>query len=188
MNMMRHIMIAAFLAGASFTCLAAVEVGEVTYSRGVLTGQIDGEEPRLIGKGVDLHNGETLNTGSRGFALIKLDGRPAGIIMWQLFGVTNQLLAGLGLLVVSVYLHQLGKPIVYTVAPMVLMFASVGTAMTIKLRQFYVAWQTTGDVGNASLFVVGSIVLAMTLWMIVEAVLAFRKSIALRRIQAASPG
>lgn len=53
--------------------LAAVEVGEVTYSRGVLTGQVDGEPPRLIGKGVSLHNGETLNTGSRGFALIRLE-------------------------------------------------------------------------------------------------------------------
>ena len=49
------------------------EVGEVTYSRGVLTGQLDGEEPRLIGKGVGLHNGEILNTGSRGFALIELN-------------------------------------------------------------------------------------------------------------------
>ena len=52
--------------------MGAVEVGEVTFSRGVVTGQIDGEQPRLIGKGVGLHNGETLNTGSRAFALIKL--------------------------------------------------------------------------------------------------------------------
>ncbi len=69
-------MIAVLAASASFTSLAAVEageVGEVIFSRGVLTGQIDGEQPRLIGKGVNLHNRETLNTGSRGFALIKLD-------------------------------------------------------------------------------------------------------------------
>ena len=57
----------------SFGAVAAVEVGEVTFSRGVLTGQIDGEQPRLIGKGSPLYNGETLNTGSRGFALIRLD-------------------------------------------------------------------------------------------------------------------
>ena len=67
--------ISIFLAAllASQAGIAAVEVGEVSYSRGVLTGQIDGAEPRLIGKGVGLHNGETLNTGSRGFALIELD-------------------------------------------------------------------------------------------------------------------
>lgn len=57
--------------GLSFASAAAVEVGEVTFSRGVVTGQIDGEQPRLIGKGVGLHNGETLNTGSRAFALIE---------------------------------------------------------------------------------------------------------------------
>ena len=56
----------------SLCSVAAVEVGEVTFARGVLTGQVDGEQPRLIGKGVALQNGETLNTGSRGFALIEL--------------------------------------------------------------------------------------------------------------------
>ena len=63
-------LLAASLSGAS---LAAIEVGSVTYSRGVLTGQLDGERPRLIAKGSPLHNGETLNTGSRGFALIELE-------------------------------------------------------------------------------------------------------------------
>jgi hypothetical protein len=64
------VILAALLSQAS---LAAEEVGTVAFSRGVLTGQVDGEPPRLIGKGVPLHNGETLNTGSRAFALITLD-------------------------------------------------------------------------------------------------------------------
>jgi carbon starvation protein len=121
------------------------------------------------------------------FALIKLGGRPAGITLWQLFGVTNQLLAALGLLVVSVYLHQLGKPVVYTVVPMVLMFVSVGWAMAYKLRQFYGAWRATGDTGHGSLFVVGSAILLLTAWMIVEAVAAFRKSMARKRFLATQP-
>ena len=56
----------------SLAARAAEEVGEVDYSRGVLTGQLEGEPPRIIGKGADLFNGETLNTGSRAFALISL--------------------------------------------------------------------------------------------------------------------
>lgn len=52
---------------------AATEVGEVAFSRGVLTGQVDDEAPRILGKGLPLHNGETLNTGSTGFAVIKLE-------------------------------------------------------------------------------------------------------------------
>lgn len=59
--------------GFSLASVAAVEVGQVTFARGVVTGQIDGEQPRLIAKGSALHNGETLNTGSRAFALIQLD-------------------------------------------------------------------------------------------------------------------
>ena len=58
---------------AALAATAAVDVGQVTFSRGVLTGQIDGEAPRLIGKGSLLHNGETLNTGSRAFALLQFD-------------------------------------------------------------------------------------------------------------------
>jgi hypothetical protein len=50
--------------GFSLAGSAAVEVGEVAYSRGVLTGQLDGEPPRIIARGVPLYNGETLNTGS----------------------------------------------------------------------------------------------------------------------------
>ena len=51
---------------------AITEAGEVSYARGVLTGQQGNSAPRIIGKGMPLHNGETLNTGSSGFAVIKL--------------------------------------------------------------------------------------------------------------------
>ena len=58
---------------ASFTATANVEVGEVLYSRGVLTSQIPGQSAKLIGKGNGVHNGETLQTGSKGFAVLVLD-------------------------------------------------------------------------------------------------------------------
>ncbi len=52
---------------------AAAEVGSVGYTRGVLTGQIEGEPVRILGKGQPLRAGETLKTGSRSFALIRLN-------------------------------------------------------------------------------------------------------------------
>ena len=73
MKIVTSLIIGLLASVTSLGAIAAVEVGEVTFSRGVLTGQIDGEPPRLIGKGSPLHNGEVLNTGSRGFALILLD-------------------------------------------------------------------------------------------------------------------
>lgn len=72
MKILTQLIIGLLTAGFSLAGLAAVEVGEVTFARGVVTGQIDGELPRIVGKGVRLHNGETLNTGSRAFALIRL--------------------------------------------------------------------------------------------------------------------
>ena len=46
------------------------------------------------------------------FALMKMDGKPAGLTLWQLFGTTNQVLAGLGLLTVSVFLYKARVPVV----------------------------------------------------------------------------
>jgi carbon starvation protein len=42
-----------------------------------------------------------------------------GMIIWPLFGTTNQLLAGLTLMVVSVMLVKLRRPSIYTMVPMV---------------------------------------------------------------------
>ena len=41
-----------------------------------------------------------------------------GLVLWPLFGSTNQLLAGLTLLVLTVLLMKLGRPAWYTMAPM----------------------------------------------------------------------
>ena len=73
MKILYRLIIGSLAAALSCASLAAVEVGEVTFARGVVTGQIDGEQPRIIGKGVGLHNGETLNTGSRAFALLQFN-------------------------------------------------------------------------------------------------------------------
>ncbi len=40
------------------------------------------------------------------FAFYEIGGKPAGLALWRLFGTTNQLLAGLALLAVTLYLHQ----------------------------------------------------------------------------------
>ncbi len=53
--------------------LAATEVGKVTYARGVLTGQMPGQPAQILGKDWPLFNGQTLNTGTTGFAVIELE-------------------------------------------------------------------------------------------------------------------
>ena len=73
MNITPRLFIFLFMFVACIDGYAAVEVGKVSYSRGVLTGQVEGELVRIIGKGSPLHNNEVLNTGSRGLAVIELD-------------------------------------------------------------------------------------------------------------------
>jgi hypothetical protein len=73
MNITQQLKVVLIVSILSFQSLAATGVGEVTFSRGILTGQVDGDSPKILGKGTPLYNGQTLNTGSRGFAVIKLD-------------------------------------------------------------------------------------------------------------------
>ena len=73
------------------------------------------------------------------FAFIQVDGEFAGLILWQLFGTTNQLLAGLALLAVTLYLLRRGRPLVYTAAPMVFMLLSTLTVMSTNLADFWSA-------------------------------------------------
>ncbi len=65
-----------------------------------------------------------------------LDGS-GGLLIWPLFGTTNQLLAGLTLLVVTVMLVRLGRPMWYTLAPLSFLLVMTISALLIQLVGFY---------------------------------------------------
>lgn len=102
------------------------------------------------------------------FALMKIGGKPAGLVLWQLFGTTNQLLGGLALLAVSIFLYKSKRPTYYTLLPMFFMLVVSITAMVIKLRDFWEAKEFPP-------LVVGSIILILAGWLLVEAVLVSLK-------------
>ncbi len=60
-----------------------------------------------------------------------------GMAIWPLFGTTNQLLAGLTLLVISVILVKLGRPTRYTLIPMVFVTVMALWSALIQLRSLY---------------------------------------------------
>ena len=62
-----------------------------------------------------------------------------GMIIWPLFGSTNQILASLTLLVISVMLIKLGRPAKYTLVPMVFVLVMAFFAGLIKLKEYYLA-------------------------------------------------
>jgi carbon starvation protein len=92
-----------------------------------------------------------------------------GLILWPLFGATNQLIAALALLVATVYLGKRGKPTVFTLVPMLLMLAITGAAMTYKIRDFVM-----GGGATLHLLVIGIAIVVLQVWMIVEIVVNYR--------------
>ena len=102
------------------------------------------------------------------FAFYKIDDESAGLALWQLFGSTNQLLAGLALLVVSLYLIQRGRPALPYLLPMLFMMGSTLVAMFLNLRDY-------ARDGQDLLLYVGSCITLIALWLMVEAVLALRR-------------
>jgi carbon starvation protein len=87
--------------------------------------------------------------------------------LWPLFGCTNQLLAGLALLVVTVYLAKKKYPISFTLIPMILMIALSAYALVIQIENFY-------SKDNYLLFVIGLIVLILEIWMVIESTVVLK--------------
>ncbi len=54
-------------------------------------------------------------------------------LFWTLFGTSNQLLAALSLLAITVWLRRLGKPIWYTVAPLVLIMSVTVVSLVLQI-------------------------------------------------------
>ena len=61
---------------------------------------------------------------------------PAWKVIWPVFGATNQLLAGLVLLVVGVWLRRTGKKVGFVLGPMVFMNVMTVWALILLLKQY----------------------------------------------------
>ena len=88
-----------------------------------------------------------------------------GLVLWPLFGTTNQLLAALSLVVVSIFLRQLGRNALPTLIPMVFILTVTIVAMLISLGGWF---GLTGE-PNYLLGVLGMMVLIAAVWMAFEA-------------------
>lgn len=60
-----------------------------------------------------------------------------GLTIWPLFGTTNQLLAGLTLLVITVMLVRYGRPMYVTLIPLIFLLVMTVAALVLQLHTFY---------------------------------------------------
>ena len=70
------------------------------------------------------------------FAFYEIQGVPAGLTLWTLFGGTNQLIAGLALLTATVYLKRKGRNFWPLAIPAVFMICMTMFALVSKLLDF----------------------------------------------------
>jgi len=88
--------------------------------------------------------------------------------LWPLFGATNQLLAGLSLIVVTVWLKKAGRPWLFTGIPMVFVVLVAAASMAGNIMAY---WRD----GNVLLMGVGAFVLALEIWVVLEGIRAIRE-------------
>jgi len=102
------------------------------------------------------------------FAFFEMDGKPAGLFLWTLFGTTNQILAGLTLLTVTIYLYRKKKPILYTLLPMLLVLGTTIAGMIMGMMSAIEKEQWTVAAVGFSIF-------ALAVWVLIEALLVVKK-------------
>ncbi len=100
-----------------------------------------------------------------------------GLLLWPLFGATNQLLGGLAFLVISFWLWRRGKPVWMYVLPMIIMLVMPAWAMLWQMFVQAVGSDTSwlAD-GKWVLMGFGLATLALEAWMVVEAILIWPKA------------
>ncbi|MBW2576916.1 MAG: carbon starvation protein A, partial [Deltaproteobacteria bacterium] len=90
-------------------------------------------------------------------------GGKGGLILWPLFGTTNQLVASVTLLIVSIWLQKLGRPIRYTLAPMLFVGVVTAIAMFGELRGYFANFEQQWLLAG-----IGSLILALDFWVVYE--------------------
>lgn len=97
-----------------------------------------------------------------------------GLLLWPLFGATNQLLAGLAFMVTAFYLRRRNLSVWFVVIPMVFMIILPGWAIVWQLGNSSTGWWW--DSQKLLLSVIGTITLALQIWMVVEALIMWPKA------------
>ena len=86
--------------------------------------------------------------------------RQAGWVLWPIFGASNQMLAGLTLMVVTLYFWQLKRPILPVLIPMIFVMTATLVSIVIKTTEFFA--------NNWLLFGLNLFLIVLFVWMIYE--------------------
>lgn len=97
-----------------------------------------------------------------------------GLILWPLFGATNQLLAGLAFMVLIFYLARRGRAVWFAVIPAV--FMVLVPAYALLWNMFHEGGWFNSDQPNYLLTGFGCVILGLQAWMVAECLILFPKA------------
>jgi carbon starvation protein len=97
-----------------------------------------------------------------------------GLLLWPLFGATNQLLGGLAFLVILFWMHRRNIPNWFILAPATFMLLLPASAMLLQLFVGEEAW-LTGEAPNYLLSAFGLATIGLEIWILFEAFAAWPK-------------
>jgi carbon starvation protein len=112
-----------------------------------------------------------LGVGSAMILAVTQGGGQGGLALWPLFGTTNQLVAGVTLLIVSIWLKRQGRPYLYTLVPMVAVSVVTAWAMVGNLFDYYANFE---ELWLLSLS--GTLILALDIWILLEGFRTLRQA------------
>jgi carbon starvation protein len=109
-------------------------------------------------------------------AFLLVAGEGAYRLFWVLFGTSNQLLAALSLLGISVWLRRAGRPNLFTVIPMTFVMVVTLWSLVLQVRAVAVAVSASGVRADAALLngVVSVMLIALAVVLILEGLRAVR--------------
>lgn len=159
--------------GATLVAIALAILIAALPAPGTAVGLIDATRGTIPGDVVDSLGGAIEDGGvvptdgglsATGWWLSTFSGK-GGMILWPLFGATNQLLAGLAFLVIVFYLRRRGSPFWFVAIPTLFMLAIPAWALITLIPQWV-------DAANPNYVVIsfGFATVALEFWMVAEAI------------------
>ena len=91
-------------------------------------------------------------------------------VLWPIFGASNQMLAALTLMILTIYFWNKKNNIIALLIPMLFIMIITLTSLLIKTQQFY-------QEGNILLLIINIIMLGLITWMILEGLLTMKRKI-----------
>lgn len=116
-------------------------------------------ENRFIGSGVAV--------GSAFLLMLTSDKGKGGLHLWPLFGATNQMLAGLTLIVITVWLIKKKRNAISFYLPAIFLILMTTIALILNIRSFAIK-------ENWMLTIIGVVLFFTQLWIIAEALLSIK--------------